>query len=307
MSATTPSRPEIAQFLRSLRGVSAHTRRAYGSDLTQLAEWLQRSGVQDLDAATSRQLNRFVANLATRNYASRSVTRKVSSMRRYFAFRHAQGAIGDNPALRVVAPSGASQLPALVNASTLSALLDPPRSSQHGSSDAHADADAERRADALGLRNQLIVEVLYGSGLRVSELCDLRLTSLNRTKSMLTVTGKGNKERRVPLSAPSRDVLSSWLRARSALTPQSDHLLVSAKGARIDPREVRRVLTNRTPAPVHPHALRHTFATHLLDGGADLRVVQELLGHASLAATQRYTRVSTKRLGSVHAETHPRA
>ena len=142
MSATTPSRPEIAQFLRSLRGVSAHTRRAYGSDLTQLAEWLQRSGVQDLDAATSRQLNRFVANLATRNYASRSVTRKVSSMRRYFAFRHAQGAIGDNPALRVVAPSGASQLPALVNASTLSALLDPPRSSQHGSSDAHAHADA---------------------------------------------------------------------------------------------------------------------------------------------------------------------
>jgi integrase/recombinase XerC len=152
--------------------------------------------------------------------------------------------------------------------------------------------------------------VLYGSGVRVSELCGLDLASLDLDASAARVMGKGAKERRVPLSPPAVEALTQWFVARPtcpSTAAAGDAVFVNRRGGRLTPRDVRRIVDRRALDPTHPHALRHSFATHLLDGGADLRVVQELLGHASVATTQRYTHVSKERLRSVYEQTHPRA
>jgi site-specific recombinase XerD len=160
-----------------------------------------------------------------------------------------------------------------------------------------------------------VLELLYGSGLRVSEVCGLTVEDLDLRRGWLSVWGKGSKQRRVPLSAPAVDALRAWVRSgrTAALTawPSAggahDALFVNRRGRPLTPRDVRRILDHRSPVPTHPHALRHTYATHLLDGGADLRAVQELLGHADLATTQIYTHVSRERLRRVFDATHPRA
>ena len=151
---------------------------------------------------------------------------------------------------------------------------------------------------------------MYGSGLRVAELCGLRPEDIDLRRAIVTVWGKGSKQRQVPMSRPSVDAVRQWLSARHTMvtdrTP-GDAVFLNRRGGRLSPRDVRRLLDRRAPAPTHPHALRHTFATHLLDGGADLRVVQELLGHGDLATTQLYTHVSKERLRQVYEATHPRA
>ena len=155
--------------------------------------------------------------------------------------------------------------------------------------------------------------MLYGSGLRVSELCALDIDSINAKSNAVTVMGKGSKERRVPVSEPTIDAIKLWMKARREVVvdgdPKSDvvALFVNSRGKRLGTRDVRRILDARSLAPTHPHALRHTFATHLLDNGADLRAVQELLGHSDVATTQRYTHVSKERLKSVYGVSHPRA
>jgi len=165
---------------------------------------------------------------------------------------------------------------------------------------------------AVALRDAAVLEILYGSGLRVAELCALRPADLDLERSRLLVWGKGAKQRQLPMNSPSVVAVREWLGPRgrpvmrSALTPD-DALFVNRRGNRLGPRDVRRILDRRAASPTHPHALRHSFATHLLDGGADLRVVQELLGHASLATTQLYTHVSKERLRRVYQKTHPRA
>ena len=163
-----------------------------------------------------------------------------------------------------------------------------------------------------------MLELLYGSGLRVSELCGLRLHNVDVARRRATVMGKGSKERQVPLSAPSTSKTEEWVRVgrqqflatalrRGAKNEIGDSLFANRQGKPLTPRDVRRILDHRSPVPTHPHALRHTFATHLLDGGADLRAVQELLGHADLATTQIYTHVSRERLREVVKQSHPRA
>jgi site-specific recombinase XerD len=161
------------------------------------------------------------------------------------------------------------------------------------------------------LRDDAVLELLYGSGLRVAELCGLSLGDLELAQGRLTVWGKGSKQRQVPVSEPAASAIEGWLqRGRAALAadhPPTDAVFLNKRGKRLGPRDVRRILDRRSSSPTHPHALRHTFATHLLDGGADLRVVQELLGHASLETTQVYTHVSKDRLLTVYESTHPRA
>src|SRR5207249_6803922 len=160
-----------------------------------------------------------------------------------------------------------------------------------------------------------VLELLYGSGLRVAELCSLGAEDVSLSSRSVTVWGKGGRQRRVPLSAPALEALEAWSdRGRPAMAEAipvrpdgAPALFLNRRGGRLTPRDVRRILDRRSPAPTHPHALRHTFATHLLDGGADLRSVQALLGHADLATTQRYTHVSAERLRKVFDETHPRA
>ena len=163
---------------------------------------------------------------------------------------------------------------------------------------------------ALRSRNDAVLELLYGSGLRVGELCGLDLRDIDVGARHVVVWGKGSKQRQVPISIPCRAAVKTWLEVRPVLLRSSaisDALFLGRRGGRLDPREVRRILDDRSPSPTHPHALRHSFATHLLDGGADLRAVQELLGHADLATTQIYTHVSRERMRAVYEQTHPRA
>jgi site-specific recombinase XerD len=164
------------------------------------------------------------------------------------------------------------------------------------------------QAGPVDVRDHAVLELLYAAGLRVSELCGLDRGDIDLAQRTITVLGKGNKQRRVPIHDEAVSALAAWLDdGRDSMTGPPEAIFVNQRGARLGPRDVRRILDRRASSPTHPHALRHTYATHLLDGGADLRVVQELLGHASLATTQIYTHVSKERLRSVYQETHPRA
>lgn len=289
----------IDAFVQSLTAVSAATVTAYGSDVVAFAEWAERAGHDGPAGVDRLVLRRYLAYLATRRYARRTIARKAAALRRYFHWLTRTGAIPADPAVRLSAPGGGGRLPEVLSRSELEALLDEPP--------ARVDDDDA----AVRLRDDAVLELLYGSGLRVAELCGLGRGDVDVETLRVTVWGKGSKQRQVPLSEPAAAALRGWLAAgRAAMAeghPPTDALFLNRRGKRLGPRDVRRILDHRSTSPTHPHALRHTFATHLLDGGADLRVVQELLGHASLETTQVYTHVSKERLLSVYESTHPRA
>jgi site-specific recombinase XerD len=287
------------EFLGSLGSVAPRTIEAYGRDLAGFVAWAARGGVHGPDEVDRLLLRRYVAHLATRRYAKRSIARKVSALRRYFRWAARRGLVAADPSGRLSAPSGEGRLPRVLRQDELSTLLDAPTS-------AEGTDDSARRA-----RDDAVLELLYGSGIRVGELCALSVGDVDLERARASVWGKGGKQRTVPLSEPAIHALHHWLgSARTAWSPGSDAadaLFLNQRGRRLSARDVRRILDRRAASPTHPHALRHTFATHLLDGGADLRAVQELLGHADLATTQRYTHVSRERLRSVYDATHPRA
>jgi integrase/recombinase XerC len=286
-------------FLASLTSVAPRTVEAYGRDVAGFVVWAERGAVAGPERVDRTLLRRYVAHLATRGYARRSVARKVAALRRYFGWLARTERLPADPSAGLSAPRGDGRLPRVLSQDDLNHLLeDPPTAVQ-------ADPP-ERRA-----RDDAVLEVLYGSGLRVSELCGLDVGDLDLDRSRATVWGKGGKQRAVPLSEPAVAALRTWLAdGRPALCVDGsppDALFLNGRGRRLAPRDVRRILDRRAASPTHPHALRHTFATHLLDGGADLRAVQELLGHADLATTQRYTHVSRERLRAVYDASHPRA
>ena len=290
---------DLEGFVSSLTSVADATVRAYRGDLDQFVTWAARSGTTDPGSVTRTQLRRYVAWLNTRGLARRSIARKASSVRRYFVWAHRTGRIPMDPAVALRAPSGSGRLPRVLRDDELTTVLDAPPG---------------RIADdppAVRSRDDAVLELLYGSGLRVSELCGLGPDDLDLSRRRLTVWGKGSKQRVVPLSAPACVALEQWIghgrRVLATSASPADALFLNRRGGRLGPRDVRRLLDRRSPSPTHPHALRHTFATHLLDGGADLRAVQELLGHADLSTTQHYTHVSKERLRSVVDSTHPRA
>jgi site-specific recombinase XerD len=246
-------------------------------------------------------LRRYLAFLATRRYARASVARKAAALRAYFQWCRRRGLIESDPARGLSAPKANGRLPRVLSHTELDRLLDP--------SGAVQGADA--KALAADLRDTAVLELLYAAGLRVAELCGLDRGGLDLSGRIVTVIGKGNKERQVPIHDRAADALSDWLgRGWTELArPHSpiEAVFLNRAGNRLGPRDVRRIIDRRSPVPTHPHALRHSFATHLLDGGADLRVVQELLGHSSLQTTQVYTHVSKERLVKVYRGTHPRA
>jgi integrase/recombinase XerC len=297
---------ELEGFVRSLAGQSSATRRAYEGDLVGFLDWLERAGVDDPTSVDRLMLRRYLAYLATRRYARRTIARKAAALRRYFAWLRRTGVIAVDPSRRLSAPSGDARLPRVLTASEIDDLLDRP--------DAADDASPERR-----LRDDALLELLYGSGLRVAELCGLDIGDITVGTRTVVVWGKGSKQRRVPMSAPSVEAIEAYLvggrlKLLTSSSPKGESsepnilaVFINARGRRMTPRDVRRVLDRRSPVPTHPHALRHTYATHLLDGGADLRVVQELLGHASLRTTEVYTHVSTERLTGAYRSAHPRA
>ena len=287
-----------AEFLGSLSSVAPRTVEAYRRDLAGFAEWAERGDVRGPEAVDRVLLRRYVAHLASRRYAKRSIARKVSALRRYFKWAARRGLVEADPSTSLSAPRGDGRLPRVLKQDELTTLLDDPSP--------RAGDDPVRRA-----RDDAVLELLYGSGMRVGELCALSLGDVDLRRARAIVWGKGGKQRAVPLSEPSVHALRQWIGKRrdAALAGASstDALFVNQRGRALTPRDVRRLLDRRAASPTHPHALRHTFATHLLDGGADLRAVQELLGHADLATTQRYTHVSRERLRSVYDASHPRA
>ncbi|HEY6623448.1 MAG TPA: tyrosine-type recombinase/integrase [Acidimicrobiales bacterium] len=300
---------ELAAFHRSLGGLSAATVRAYTSDLDSFTSWAERGGARGPADVDRILLRRYLAYLATRRYAKATIARKAAAVRTYFSWCHRRGLIAGDPSARLSAPKPASRLPRVLGRAELQALLEPGNTAPPTAPDSTAPPTAH--AEALRLRDDAVLELLYGSGLRVAELCGLDLDRLDVGRRLVVVIGKGNKERQVLMHDRCAEAVCQWVdEGLSVLIKPSSPpkaLFLNQRGNRLGPRDVRRILDRRSPVPTHPHALRHTFATHLLDGGADLRVVQELLGHASLQTTQVYTHVSKERLLTVYEDTHPRA
>lgn len=288
----------LDEFGRSLTAASDATVAAYASDLAGFAEWAHRAGHEGPATIDRVALRRYIAFLTTRRYAKRSIARKAASLRRYFGWAASAGLIDADPSLTLQAPNDPGRLPRVLSSAELDALLDPP-----------ADADAGSVASWQRSRDDAVLELLYGSGVRVAELCGLSPGDVDLRAGAMVVWGKGSRERRVPLSAPAVQAVSEWLATRDD-APRSEGvttLFVNRRGRPLTPRDVRRIIDRRSPSPTHPHALRHSFATHLLDGGADLRAVQEMLGHRDVATTQRYTHVSRERLRAAYSASHPRA
>lgn len=281
---------DLSGFGDWLSGRAEATRRAYLSDLGAFAEWMSRSGV-DAPAGVDRlHLRRYLASLGTRRLARATVARKAAALRCYFAWSVRQGRLVSDPSRSLRAPTGKGRLPRVLSEGEIGALLDRPG------------------ASAVDQRDAAALELLYAAGLRVSELCGLDRRGVDLHGRTVTVLGKGGKERRVPIHERAAAALEEWLgEGRTTMPGPAEAVFVNQRGSRLGSRDVRRILDRLALSPTYPHALRHTFATHLLDGGADLRVVQELLGHASLATTQIYTHVSKERLRSVYEGTHPRA
>lgn len=286
----------MSAWTDSLTASSANTVAAYRRDLADFVEWCGRGGLDHPRMVDRIVLRRYLAFLNTRNYAKRSVARKASALRRYFAWARRNGKIESDPAISLRSPSGEGRLPRVLDGEELRHILEP----EHGRDD--EPVWRRRRDDA-------VLEMLYGSGLRVSELCGVDVDRIDLRRHLVTVWGKGGKERRVPMSLAGVETLRHWLAVRSEVVGEESGaaLFLNARGRRLGTRDVRRILDDRSENPTHPHALRHTYATHLLDGGADLRSVQELLGHSDVVTTQRYTHVSKERLRSVYSNTHPRA
>ena len=276
--------------------------RAYSSDLERFAQWAARGGTDEPADVDRILLRRYLAFMATRRYARSTIARTAASLRCYFQWSVQRGLIAADPSRSLSAPTPDSRLPRILGHSELTQLLDPVHPASPGTATAIAIA-ADRRDDA-------VLELLYGSGMRVAELCGLDVDDIDIQRQVVTVTGKGSKQRQVLIHQQGARAVLTWLDGpRSVLAGQesSAAMFFNRRGSRLGPRDVRRIIDRRSPVPTHPHALRHSFATHLLDGGADLRVVQELLGHASLQTTQVYTHVSKERLLAVYSGTHPRA
>jgi integrase/recombinase XerC len=284
------------------RRLSAHTAAAYGTDLRGLAEFLRRAG-SSLPSADHTSLRRWLAHLRTRGFADASLARKAASARTFFAWAQRRSLVPTNPAARLSRPAVAARLPNVLKPGEAGAL---------------AGAPAAAGSDPVALRDRAVLELLYGSGIRVAELCSLGVHDVDLDGLRVRVMGKGSKERVVPLGEPAGDAIRAYLaEARAAMAPPvdaepTDGLFFNRRHHRLTPRDARSIVERYVRGTlrgrrVSPHTLRHSFATHLLEGGADIRTVQDLLGHASLATTQRYTHVSRRRLFDAYRQSHPRA
>ena len=286
------------RHLGSERNLSPNTVEAYRRDLDQFFVFCGRER-SDPMTAKHPTVRRYLASLTTRGYARASVHRKAATLRAFYRFCIRIGERDDNPATLVATPKKGSRLPTVMKRSQIGVLLGLPPTD-----------------DPIGARDRAILELLYSCGIRVAELTGLDLDEIDFGRAQVRVLGKGSRERIVPMGEPATDALRTYLaKARSALIRDGSPpaaLFYNQRGKRIGQRDVRALVTKyaREAIPggkVSPHTFRHTFATHLLEGGADLRAVQELLGHIDLRTTQIYTRVSQERLRRVYELTHPRA
>jgi integrase/recombinase XerC len=297
----------VQAFLEHLtreRGLSAHTVAAYEQDLTHLGVFFARSG-GSLSQATYDQLRRFLAQQTTLGYARASIARRVTAVRTFYRWASTRGHVESDPAALLGRPKVASLLPAVLRPGEAARLVERPSPGE----------DAEPMDRAVALRDRAILELLYGSGLRVSEVAGLSIGDVDTNRGRARVMGKGAKEREVPLSDFAIEAIDGYRRlGRPTMARHDDPgaLFLNRRGRPVGVRDIHAMVaryggTELEGRHVTPHALRHSFATHLLEGGADIRAVQELLGHASVATTQRYTHVSRTRLFEAYRDSHPRA
>ena len=291
----TPCAPAVERLLaaRAAHGDSPHTVRALRGDLDELCGFLAQQGMTP-ETCGSEPLRRWQARLAARRLAPATVARHLSSARALFADLVRRGERPDDPSLVLIGPRRRRRLPDPVTAEDCTQLL-----------------DGDWNDDVRSLRDRVVLELLYGCGLRASEMCGLALSSYDPVAGRLRVVGKGDRERLIPVGEPAREALDAWLLSgRPRFAGASDALLVSVRGRPLSPSDVRRTLERRGRiagvSARSPHALRHAYATHLLEGGAGLREIQELLGHASAATTQIYAHVAVPHLVREHADHHPR-
>ena len=304
----------IARYLLHLgeeRALSAHTLRAYAGDLERFLTFVGRDFLGEEPAGVRPEqvepaaVRAFLGALTREGLAKKSQGRALAAVRGLFRFAVREGTLPSSPAAPVRTPKTPQRLPRHLRPVEVEAVLE-------------AAVGESAASGALALRDRALIELLYASGLRVGELVSLDWRDLDLSARVLRVLGKGGKERMVPFGAPAAAALRAWLaawdgvRGEAALRDETMPVFLNARGGRLTDRSVRRILDRCVEAAavatgVHPHTLRHSFATHLLEAGADLRAIQELLGHSSLSTTQRYTHVEVERLLAVYREAHPRA
>jgi tyrosine recombinase XerC len=290
---------DIEQFLRHLaleRRLSPRTIEAYRADLGSLQTFLERADTT-LREATHQLLRRWLAHQATRGYARSTIARRAAAVRSFYRFAVKQGMVERNPASLLASPKQPRLLPSVLRSAEAEALVEAPRGE-----------------DPWMMRDRAVLELLYGAGLRVSELSSLNVGDVDLDRGRVRVFGKGGKEREIPLGESAEDAVRSYLSgARERIAPEGDGetMFHNRRGKRLSARDARALVEKYrrmmlAGRRVSPHTLRHSFATHLMEGGADIRAVQELLGHSSLSTTQRYTHVSRGRLFGAHRRSHPR-
>jgi integrase/recombinase XerC len=286
---------DFLTYLRNERNVSPHTLRGYHSDLEQLSTFL---GDKELSAVDHQTLRRFIAHLMQGEVKKSSIARKLSAIRTFFRYLNREGILASNPARLVATPRREQRLPAVLTADDAIRLMESPTAKKPSDHDTM-------------LRDRAVLETLYSTGIRASELIGMNREDIDRHDSLIRIRGKGRRERIVPIGTKALDAIDAYL---GRLTGSSDIAAVfrGPSGKRLTARTVQRILENHRKQlgllqKASPHTLRHSFATHLLESGADLRAIQELLGHASLSTTQRYTHVNLDSLMEVYDKAHPRA
>jgi integrase/recombinase XerD len=295
-------RPALTEFLNHLtveRGLSRNTLWAYTRDLNRLVDFLASKGVHHPPQISASGIQAFLGFLSTLNLVHSSIARAAAAVRTFLKFLYAEGRIKTDPANLIETPKPGHKLPKVLARSQIEALF-----------------KAIPGEDKLFLRDYAILELFYACGLRVSELCDLKPSDIDRQVGVVRCIGKGRRERIVPIGGPAREAIDRYTqRLRAELDPagKSEQLFLTHRGRPLDRVNTWRMIkryalaAGLNPGKVSPHTLRHSFASHLLEGGADLRVVQELLGHANVVTTQIYTHIDQKRLKNIHKRFHPRA
>lgn len=296
---------QYTQYLQANKGLSEHTCMAYQSDIVQCMQMLDVHNRHELQAVTLDDLRMWMS-IELRSISKTSLARKTIAIRGFFAWGAAHNYLAHDPAATLHTPKIAQPLPAVLNQTQAQQLMD--------SVDQEAQVAQDDRSQAIALRDCAILEVLYATGIRVGELVGLNIADIRMSQHTMQVLGKGNKQRVVPFGVPAAHALEAWLeqgRPQFANTKSKDAVFIGVRGARIDQRIVRNIVHDQAAEAgvpdISPHALRHSAATHILDGGADLREVQEMLGHSSLQTTQRYTHVSIEQLKARYQQAFPRA
>ncbi|MEN1966885.1 tyrosine recombinase XerC [Lentibacillus sp. N15] len=294
------NREAFTEYLQIEKNASPYTVKYYLNDLETFFQFLEREGIDNLQKVDTQAVRLFLTMLYDSNLSRRSVSRKISSLRAFYKFLEREGEAGQNPFVHVSLPKASKPIPGFLYMEELEKLF-----------------EVSDTTDPIGQRNQALLETLYATGMRVSECQQLRISDIDFSLNTMFVTGKGRKERYVPFGRFAEVALETYMNDGRAVLlnkakANTNHVFVNARGAPITTRGIRLVLdkmmaNTASTVHIHPHKLRHTFATHMLNAGADLRTVQEMLGHENLSSTQIYTHVTKDHLRNVYMNSHPRA